>query len=192
MGLQYLMFQMGYQPGIPVISAQAGVAIDRSDMEQSVSDFQNGHIEGSSAQIPYQDVFNIGPVQPISQRRRRGFTDDSQDLEPGHFGGFLSGPSLGIAEIRGNRNHGLGYRFTELAVDISFDFSKNMCGDFLGRKASAVHRDSGIRSDQAFDGTHGSIRIGRGLVFGDGPHQDMSIGAFGIDRWGQAVAFGIL
>ncbi len=108
---------------VPVIAAELGVAVGGEDFEDAVADFENGNIEGSTAEVINGDFLIGFFVETVGQRGGGRLVDDAEDLESGDLTGCLGGVALGIVEISGDRDHGLGDFLADLRFGIGFEFA---------------------------------------------------------------------
>ena len=88
---------------VKIVSAEAVVARSRLDLNLrliiDLIDFQNGDVEGSSAQIEDEDGLIVFLVDSVGQSGSRWFVDDSKHFESSDSSGILSGLTLCICEV---------------------------------------------------------------------------------------------
>mmetsp|Transcript_23099 Transcript_23099/g.56129 ORF Transcript_23099/g.56129 Transcript_23099/m.56129 type:complete len:106 (+) Transcript_23099:1230-1547(+) len=79
-----------------VLTPQVGVASSCFDLEYTVLDFQQRHIEGSPTHVIDKDVGrgSMFLVQAVRQRCGSGLIDDSQNIEAADLASILRGLSL--------------------------------------------------------------------------------------------------
>ena len=93
-----------------------GVAVGRLDLEHAVADLEHGHVEGAAAEVEHEDRLVFGAlVEAVGERGRGRLVDDAQHLEAGDRAGFLGGGALGVVEVRGDGDDGLGDGVAEVA-----------------------------------------------------------------------------
>ena len=87
--------------------------------EGTVSQLQDGYVEGTAAQVLDQDfLLNVGLVNTESQGCCGRLIDDSFNFQSGNTTGILGCLSLSIIEISRYGNDGLGDRFAEISLSI--------------------------------------------------------------------------
>ncbi len=195
-----------------------GVAVGGLDFEDAVADFQHGNIEGAAAQVIDGDLLVLLLVQAVGERGGGGLVDDAQHFQAGDAAGVLGGLALGIVEVSGHGDDGLGDFFAqahfgvglELAQDhgrnfrraellglaLHFDFhggvavggAHDLVGDALDFLLHLVE----LAAHEALDGINGIARVGDGLAFGGIAHQAFAGLGESDDGRGGAFAFGIL
>src|SRR5690606_28130653 len=113
-----VLFELGRDPIdddlVEIVAAQMGVAIGGLHLEYAVADFQDGNVEGSAAQIVHGDGLVLLLVQPVGQGGRRGLVHDAEHFQAGNLTGVLGGLALGVVEIGGHGDHGLGHGFAQV------------------------------------------------------------------------------
>jgi molecular chaperone DnaK len=71
-----------------------------------------------AGQVEHEDGLLLLLVQPIGQRRGRGFVDDTEHLEPRDLARLLGRRALGIVEVSRDRDDGLGDRGPEIGLGV--------------------------------------------------------------------------
>ncbi len=119
---------------VEVFTAQEGVAVGGEDFELlfavDVGDFDDGHVKGATAQVVHRDlaVAFFLLVQTKGQGRSGGFVDDAFDVQARDAAGVFGGLALGVVEVGGHSDDGLGHFFTEVVLG----------GFFILRSTSAL------------------------------------------------------
>ncbi|EAS48812.1 putative glutamate dehydrogenase [Aurantimonas manganoxydans SI85-9A1] len=90
------------QTHVEVFAAEEGVAIGGLHLEDAVTDLQDRHVEGATAQIVDGDGLAVVLVEAVGQRRRGRLVDDAQDVETGNLAGVLGRLTLGVVEVGRN------------------------------------------------------------------------------------------
>ena len=94
---------------VPVVATEVGVAVGRLDLEHAVADLEHRHVERAAAEVEHEHGLVLGAlVEAVGERRRGRLVDDPQHLEPGDRAGFLGGGALGVVEVGGHGDDGLG------------------------------------------------------------------------------------
>src|SRR5439155_26996917 len=84
---------------IEVFAAQEGISIGGSDFKDTVAQFQNRNVEGSTAQVEDRDFFIFLLVQSIRQRCRGRFVDNAQNIQAGDATCVFGSLPLAVVEI---------------------------------------------------------------------------------------------
>ncbi len=204
------------QPHVEVLAAEERVAVGRLHFEHAVADLEDRDIERAAAEVIDRDGAGFLLVEAIGERRRRRLVDDAQHLEPGDLAGVLGRLTLGVVEISGNGDDGLGHRTAEIGFGRLLHLLQDEGGNLRGRVLLAVSGDPGVAvgsaddlvgdeahvllghriverpSDEALDGEEGALRIGHRLAFCGLADQPLAIVGKGHDRGRRARAFRIL
>ena len=118
---------------IPVVAAELGVAVRREDFEYAVRNFENGDVERTAAEVVNHDLAALILVEPVSERRRRGFVDDTEHVESRDFACVFGCLTLAVGEVSGAGDDRLRHFRAEICLRVRFEFRKNHCGNFLRR-----------------------------------------------------------
>ena len=133
---------------VPIIATQMGVAVGAAHLEDAVTEFQTGDIEGAAAEIVHGDLLVSLLLQTVGQGGGGWLVDDAQDLETGDLAGVLGGVALGVVEISGHRDHGLGDLLTELCLGVALELGEDHGRDLRRgeglRLSIDLHLDVGV------------------------------------------------
>ena len=175
---------------VEVLAPQEGVAVGRLDLEHPFSQFENGDVEGSAAQVEDRDLFFLLSVHAVGKGRGGRLVDDPKHIEAGDLARVLGRLPLGIVKIGRDRNDRIGDRFAQVILGGLFHLLQNGCGDLRRRIFLAAHIHPGIAvvgpddlergdgdvpfhhvgielaADEALDGEQGVLRIGDRLALG--------------------------
>ncbi len=152
----------------------------------------------------------------FGERGRRRLVDDAQHLEAGDLAGVLGGLALGVVEVGGNRDDGLGDGLAEIGLRRLLHLGQDEGRNLRRRIVLAVGRDPGVAvgglgdlvgdelevllrhrivvgaADEALDREEGTLGIGDGLALGRLADKALAIVRDRDDRRGGAGTFGIL
>ena len=142
-----------------------GIPVCCKDFDDTVADLDDRYIEGTAAEIVYKDLLLFFIVETISQGGCRRLVDDTLDIETCNLAGILGSLPLGIVEVSGNRDDGLGDLLAQVALCITLQLLQDHRGNLLGRILLAINRDMIILAHLPLDGAGGAGRIGDGLAF---------------------------
>ena len=176
---------------VEVIAAQAGVAVGAQHLEHRVADVQDAHVEGAAAQVVHQDLLGAFLVQAIGQGGRGGLVDDAQHLQAGDAAGVLGGLALGVVEVGGHGDDGLGDLLAQVALGGLLHLGQDHGADVLGSVLLAVDVHAVVGTHFTLDGNDGAVGVGDGLTLGDLTHQTLAVLGEGYDGGGGAVALGV-
>ena len=145
-----LVLELGDQPVddplVPVVAAQLGVAVGGLDLEDALADLEHRHVEGAAAEVEHEDGL-VGAllVEAVGQRRGGGLVDDAQHLEAGDLARLLGGGALGVVEVGGHGDHGLGDGVAQVGLGVALELLQDAGADLLGRVLLAVDVDRSSR-----------------------------------------------
>src|SRR5471032_1188408 len=206
---------------VEVFAAQEGVAVGRQHFELffaiDVGDFNDGHVEGTAAQVIHGDlaVALFGLVQAESQRGRGWLIDDALDVQTGDTACVLGGLALRVVEVSRHGDDRFGDFFTEVVFGGLFHLAQHFGRDLRWRQFLVAHADPCVAvvgfhdrvrhqadvllhfffvelaADQTFDGEQRVLRIGDGLAFRRRADEDFAIFLVSNDRGRRTRAFGV-
>ena len=178
---------------VPVVAAELGIAVGRLYLGHAVAELQHGHVECPAAEVEDQDGLVGGLlVQPVGQGGRGGLVDDAQHLEPGDLAGLLGGGALGVVEVGGHGDDGLGDGVAEVLLGVALELHQHAGGDLLGGVALVVDLELlGRVAHVPLDRSDGAAGVGDGLALGDLAHQHLAVGAERHDGRSRARSLGI-
>ena len=132
-----VVLELGDQPVddplIPVVAAQLGVAAGGLDLEDALADLEHRHVERAAAEVVDEDRLVVGLlVESVGQRGRGGLVDDAQHFEAGDLAGFLGGLALGVAEVGGDGDDGLGHLGAQVRLGVPLQLLEDAGADLLG------------------------------------------------------------
>ena len=180
-------------PLVPVVAAQVRIAAGGLDLENTFADLQSGHVKRAAAEVEHEDgLLRALLVQAVRQGGRGGLVDDPQHFEAGYLARFFGRSALGVVEVGGDGDDGLGDRRPEVALGVPLQLLQDASGDLLGRIALGVDVDvPGVVAHMALHGTDGPVRVGDGLAFGDLTDEDFARLRKAHDRGSGTGALGI-
>jgi len=195
-----LFFELGNDPFhdavVDVVAAEMGVAIGGLHFDDTVADFEDRDVEGAAAEVEHGDGFVLLFIEPVGERRRRGFVDDAHHFEAGDLAGVFGGLPLGVVEVGRDGDDRLADLFAEVGFGGFLQLREDHRRDFGRRELFALRLDTGIsvvaRGDfigneflfgvdfvepaphEAFDGVDGVFGIGDRLPLGHLAHQALA------------------
>ena len=175
---------------VKVFTAQERVPVGGFHFEETVVNFQNRDVKGAAAKVVNRDGARFLAIKAIGQCGCGRFVDDAQHLKTGDLARVLGGLTLGVVEIRGHRDDGLGNGFTQIGFGGFFHLLQDEGRDLAGRILLAAHFNPRIAiaavddlirhillifddhrvvktaPDQALDGEHSVRGVGDCLTLG--------------------------
>ena len=178
---------------VPVVAAELRVAVGRLDLEHAVADLEHRHVERAAAEVEHQDGLVLGAlVEAVGQRRRGGLVDDAQHLETGDRAGFLGGGALGVVEVGGHGDDGLGDGVAEVALGVALELHQRAGADLLGGVALAVDVVGlPALAHVALDRAERAVGVGDRLALGHLADEHLAGLGERDDRRGRARALGV-
>ena len=167
---------------VKIIPAQVVVAVAGDHLHNPVFDLDHGDIEGAATQVVHQDSFAAMVPGLVGERRRRGFVDHPNHLQPGDLSRLPGGLPLRVVEIGGHCDHRLLHRSSQVGLGDAFQLFQDDPGDLLGGILLTGQGDLFRLAHPALDGFDRPLRIqdilvaGRrtdhdGTVFGHADHR---------------------
>ena len=180
-------------PLVPVVATEVGVAVGALDLEHAVADLEHRHVERAATEVEHQHLLVLGAlVEAVGQRGRGRLVDDSQHLEAGDRAGFLGRGALGVVEVRGHGDDGLGDRVAQVRLGVALQLHQDAGADLLRGVVLAV--DVGALpalAHVALDAAERAVAVGDRLALGHLADQHLAGLGEGDDRWGRAGALGV-
>ena len=187
---------------VKVLSSQVGISVGGQHLKDSVVNGQEGHIEGSSAQVKDKDIgFSSGLVHAVGNGGGSGFVDDTLNLHTRNGSGILGGLALGVVKVGGHSNDGVLDFLSEKGFGRGLHLLEDHGGDLFGGKVDCLAvlvnldhglvlvRDNGVRhellvgldrlvgvlaSNQPLDVKDGVGGVDGSLVLGGITHQTLT------------------
>ncbi len=130
-------------------------------------------------------------VQAVGQGSGRGLVDDTHDFQACNASGVLGGLTLGVGEVSGHGDDGLGYGLAQIALGVRLQLLQDHGADFLRGVLFAVDGHFLVGAHLPFDGSDGAVRILDGLVLGHAADQTLAVLVEADDGGSSAAAFRI-
>jgi hypothetical protein len=115
-----------------------GITCGGLDLEHTLLDRQQGHVEGAAAQIVDQNVAlalrHVLLVEAVGDRRRRRLVDDAQHVQAGDGTGVFRRLTLAIVEIGGHGDHRVVHRMTQIVLRRLLHLGQHLGRNLLGRE----------------------------------------------------------
>ncbi len=175
---------------VPVVATEVGVTRGRLDLEDAIADLEDRDVEGPASEVEDQDRVVGVLVQPVRQRGRGRLVDDPQNVEPGDLACLLGGLALGVVEVGGHRDHGVGHLVPEVGLGVPLQLHQDAGRDLLGGVLLPVGVDGPIGPHVTLDRTDCLVGVGDRLSLGDLAHEYLTVFE-GDNRGGGSSPFGV-
>ncbi len=178
---------------VPVVAAEVGVAVGALHLEHAVADLEDRHVEGAAAEVEHEDRLVGGAllVEAVGEGGGGGLVDDAQHLEAGDLARLLGGGALGVVEVGGHGDDGLGDRVAQVGLGVALQLHQRAGADLLRGVLLAVDVDVPARAHVALDRADRAVGVGDGLALGHLADQHLAALGEGDDRRGGAGALGV-
>ena len=210
-----LIGEVVHDPGVKVFTTEEGIAVGRLHLNHAVTDFEHGHVEGTATKVVDHDRAFALLLQPIGHGSRGRLVDDPLDLKASDLTSILGRLPLGIVEVGGDRDHGLGHLLAEVGLSGFLHLAEDEGRNLAGRELLAVNLNPGVAvvgldhlegchlvvlaglrvfepaTNQALDGVEGAGWVGHRLALCRLADQPLAAVAHGHHRWGGAGALGV-
>ena len=123
------------EPLVDVVSPEVRVAVGGLHLEDAVAELEDGDVEGPAAQVVDGDgLLAAVLVQAVGERGGGGLVHDALHLQPRDAARVLRRLALGVVEVGGNRDHGLGDRLAEVVLGRLLHLLQDGGGDLRRRE----------------------------------------------------------
>ena len=141
---------------VEVVAAEVRVAVGRDDLDHVLRDLEDRDVEGAASEVVDRDDLLLGGAGlALAEAVREGgggrLVDDALDLEAGDTAGVLGGLALGVVEVRGHRDDGLGDRLVEVVLGSLLQLHQHAGADLGRRVHLAADADLGVTVGRAHD-----------------------------------------
>ena len=172
------VLELGHQPVddalVPVVTTEVRVAGGRLHLEHALAEVEDRHVERAAPEVEHEDRLVVVLVEAVGQRGRGGLVDDAQHLEAGDLAGLLGGLALGVAEVGGHGDHGLGDGVAEVGLGVALQLLQDAGGDLLRVVGLAVDVDRPVGAHVALHRADRAVRVGDRLALGDLADEDLA------------------
>ena len=167
-----------------------GIAVGSFYFKHAVAQFQDADIEGTAAQVIYQDGMVVSFVNAIGQGSRSRFVDDTQHFQAGNLACVFGCLTLGIGEVSRNSDNCLGHGFAQIFFRVRFQLLQDHGGNFF-RRIFLVANFHTVTSfaHMTFNRADGTGRVGDRLTFCHLAYQALVVFCKAYNRRSQAAAF---
>ena len=104
---------------VEVVAAQVVVAGSCQNLDNALAYLDDGNVERAASQVVHHDFLRRAVIKPVSERRRSRLVDDTQDIKACNATGIFRGLTLGVVEICGNGDNGIGDVLTKETLGIA-------------------------------------------------------------------------
>lgn len=118
---------------VEILTTKVSVTGSCQNLENTLVDGQQGHIEGTTTKIVDNDVaLLVSLVKTVGNGGRSGLVNDTEDVETGNDTGVLGGLALSVVEVGGNGNNGVGDLLAQVRLGNLLHLAENDGRDFFG------------------------------------------------------------
>ena len=186
---------------VKVLTSEEGVTVGGLDFEDTVTDLQDGDIEGTTSKIVNSDGLLGGVLlgKTVSEGSSSGLVDDSLNINTGDLTSVLGGLPLGVVEVGGDGDDGLGDGSSQMPLSGLLHGGEDKRSNVRGRVRLATAFNPGITvvstddrvrdgslillgllrvkttTDQPLGGKEGTFRVGGSLTLGGDTNQPLTL-----------------
>merc|ERR1712166_1722486 len=161
---------------IEIFTTEMGVSVGSLDLEDTVLNGEEGDIEGTTTEIEDEHVSFLGVlfVETVGDSSGGGLVDDSLDGESGNGSGILGGLSLGIVEVGGDGDNGVGDGLTHVSLSDFLHLDEDHGGDLISLDVLVTEftANESLGVEDSVGGVSGNLGLGgvsdESLLFGEG------------------------
>ena len=176
---------------VEVVAAETVVAGGGKNLDDAVADLEDGHVERAAAEVIDHDLLVGFLVQTVGQSGRGRLVDDALDVEASDLAGVLRRLTLGVGEVGGNGDDGLGDGLTQIGLGVALELLQDHRADLLRGVALAVDGDLVVGAHLTLDGHDGAVGVRDGLTLGGLADHALAVLRKSDDGRRGAVAFGV-
>ena len=141
-----------------------GIAVGCQYFDDTVTDLDDGYVEGTAAQVVNHDLLLFLIVKAIGKCCRGRLVDDTLYFQACDLTGILGCLTLCIIEVCGNGDDCFRYLLTQIALCISLQFLKDHGRDLLRGILLAVNGTAIVSTHVSLDGGDGLLSVGHCLT----------------------------
>ncbi len=192
-----------------------GVAVGGLDLEDAVTDVQDGDVKRPAAQVEDQNRLVGLLVEAIRQRRGGRLVDDADHVQAGDLAGVLGRLPLRVVEVGGYGDHRVGHLLAKVSLGVRLELLQDHGRDLFRRELFVGVRDLDddavvlagldlVRHDlslldhlgvlaahEALDRIDGVLRVDRRLPAGEVAHEALAALGERDDRGRGPGTFGV-
>ena len=129
-----LLDEMVDEAVVEVLTTQVSVTSGGLDLEDTLLDGQERHIESSTTEIEDENVALADGllVKTVSDSGSGRLVDDTEDVETRDHTSILGSLTLGVVEVGGDSNNGVGESSSEVSLSGLLHLGQNHRRDLLG------------------------------------------------------------
>ena len=150
---------------VEVITTQMVVTCGSQNLDNAVTDLDDGNIEGTAAKVVYHDLLLFLIVKAVCQCCSSRLVDDTFYIKSCDLTCILGCLSLCIVEVCRNSDNCLAYFLAQIVLCICFQLLQNHSGNLLRRIFLSVDVYFIISSHVSLDGRDGLLGVGNCLTF---------------------------
>jgi hypothetical protein len=129
---------------VKVLTTQVGVSGSSLNLEDTLLDGQQGHVEGTTSQVEDEDILLSLRllIETVSDSSSGRLVDDSKDIETSNHTSIFSGLSLRVVEVGWNGNNGFADGTAEVSLSSLLHLDQDHGRDLLWRLTNLVSQKS--------------------------------------------------
>ena len=132
-----LVYEVVDETVVEVLTTQVSVTGSGLDLEDTLLNGEERHIESTATKIEDEDValtLNL-LVETVGNGGSSGLVDDTEDVETGNQTGILGSLTLGVVEVGGDGDDGVGDSTTEVGLGSLTHLGQDHGGDLFGSES---------------------------------------------------------
>ncbi len=173
-----------HQLGVEVVAPQVVVAVTGQYFGHVLVEAYDGDVEGAAAQVVDQDVFGFFVIGLIGEGGGGGLVDDAHHVQIREPAGLAGSLPLGVREVGGYGDYGLGDRLAQVVLRGLFESSQDQGGDFLWGVFLFSHGQPHVFAHAPLDGAYGTLGV-EGILVACGPAHEQGVVVRQSDHGGQ-------
>jgi hypothetical protein len=118
---------------VPVVTAEVVITGGRLDLDDTLADLEEGHVERAATEVEDEDRLVLALVQAVGQCGRGGLVDDAADVEARDLAGLLGRLALRVGEVRRDGDDGVRHGLAEVGLRVALELLQHERARSAGR-----------------------------------------------------------
>lgn len=146
---------------------EMSVTVGGLDFENTLLDFQNRNIEGTTTQVENSDNTVVLLLQTVGESSSSRLVDNTEDVKTSDLASILGCLTLGVVEVCRNSNNGILDGLAEIVLGSLLHLSENKTADLRRRILVATSFNPGITIGVLDDLVGNLLEVALNLVVGE-------------------------
>ncbi len=184
---------------VPVVATEVVVTVGGLDLDDTVADLQERHVEGAATEVEDEDGLVV-LVETVGQGGGGRLVDDTQDVQARDLTGLLRRLALGVVEVGRDGDDRVRDLLAQVRLGVALQLLQDEGAHLLRVEVLAIQVDLPVSAHVALDGADGPVHVRDRLALGHLADEDLAVlgegddgrrgpGALGVGDDGGLAAF---